>query len=41
MLRTLYHVIFDVSKEMSEVNVEEISRSSDHNVVVMTITNTL
>lgn len=36
-----YHVIFYISKEVTEINMEEVSRSCNHDIVVMTITNTL
>ena len=37
----MYHKIFDVSEEVTKVNVEEVSWGSYHDVVVMTITNAL
>ena len=37
----LYHNVFDVSKKVSKVDVEEIARCGHHDVIVMTITNTL
>ena len=36
-----YQELFLVSQEVAKVNVEEVSWSSHHNVVVMTITNAL
>ena len=36
-----YHNVFNVSKEMAKVNVEEIARCGHHDVIVMAITNAL
>ena len=33
----MYHVVFDVPQEVSEVNVEEVSRGGDHDVVIVTV----
>ena len=32
-----YHKVFYVAKEMSEVDVEEVSRGGDHDVVIVTV----
>ena len=37
----MYHNVFDVSEKVSKVDVEEITRCGHHDVIVMTITNTL
>ena len=36
-----YHNVFDVSQKVSKVNVEEVARCGHHDVIVMTITDTL
>ena len=36
-----YHDIFDVAKEVAKVDMEEITMRCDHDVVIVTITNTL
>jgi len=36
-----YHAVFDVSKEVSKVDVEEVSRGGHHDVVIVAITNAL
>ncbi len=41
MLLISYHAVFDVSEEVSKVDVEEISRRSHHDVVIVTVTNAL
>ena len=37
----VYHEVFDVSKEVSKVDVEEVSRGGHHDVVIVAITNAL
>jgi len=36
-----YHAVFNVSKEVSKVDVEKVSRGGHHDVVIVAITNTL
>ena len=38
---TANHEIFDISQKVSKVDMKEVTFSGDHNVVVMTITDTL
>ena len=38
---TSYHVVLDVPQEVAKVDVEEVSTSFDHDVVIMTISNAL
>ena len=37
----VYHKVFDISKEMTKVNMEQVTRCGHHNVVIMSVTNTL
>ena len=37
----MYHNVFDVAEKVSKVDVEEITRCGHHDVIVVTITNTL
>ena len=36
-----YHDVFDVAEEVAKVDMEKVAMCSDHDVVIMTITNTL
>ena len=37
----VYHEVFDVSKEVSKVDVKEVSWGGHHDVVIVAITNAL
>ncbi len=37
----LYQEIFDVSEKMSKINMKEITRRVDHDIIIVSITNTL
>ena len=41
LILVAYHNELLVSKEMSKVNVEQIARCSDHDIIIVAISNTL
>ncbi len=38
---SVYHAVFDVAQKVTKVDVEEIARRGDHDVVVVAISNAL